>query len=269
MKYSSLYLVALALLSTFLLNSCKVNDYSSTSQPVTHNIWDSLLRKHVSPEGWVDYAGFIQDSSRLNRYLELLEGHHPNEKNWSRDERLAYWINAYNAYTVKLITKHYPVESIKDIKSGIPFVNTVWDIKFIHIEGATYDLNNLEHGIIRPRFKEPRTHFALNCAAVSCPKLQNRAYTADKLDEQLTNAAEEFLANENKNKLSEDKVQLSKIFSWYRGDFLDEADSIIGYINRYAPIEVSADAEIEYLDYSWALNGLSNKPEGATVGSRQ
>ena len=236
------------------LSSCRVQDYPSNSRPVTHEIWDSLLQEHVSPAGWVDYPGFIQDSSRLNRYLHLLEGNHPNDKHWSRDERLAYWINAYNAFTVKLIVDHYPVASIKDIKNGIPFVNTVWDIKFIHIEKATYDLNNIEHGIIRPKFNEPRVHFAVNCASVSCPKLSNRAYTADKLDEQLTQAARDFLSDESKNKVSRDKVQLSKIFSWYGGDFKEGGKSIIEYINQYAPVQASPDAKIEYLDYNWSLN---------------
>ena len=239
---------------TLTLSSCKVQDYPSNARPVTHEIWDSLVQEHVSPEGWVDYPGFIQDSSRLNRYLHLLEGSHPNDKHWSRDEQLAYWINAYNAFTVKLIVDHYPVASIKDIKNGIPFVNTVWDIKFIQIEQATYDLNNIEHGIIRPKFNEPRVHFAVNCASVSCPKLSNRAYTADQLDEQLTQAARDFLGDESKNKVSKDKVELSKIFSWYGGDFKKGGKSIIEYINQYAPVQASPDAKIEYLDYNWSLN---------------
>ena len=254
MKKSPFLFLYFILPLVLALSSCRVQDYASNSRPVTHEIWDSLLQEHVSPEGWVDYPGFIRDSSRFNRYLSLLEGNHPNDKHWSRDERLAYWINAYNAFTVKLIVDHYPVASIKDIKNGIPFVNTVWDIKFIHIEKATYDLNNIEHGILRPKFNEPRIHFAINCASISCPKLSNRAYTADKLDEQLTQAARDFLSDEAKNKLSKGKVQLSKIFSWYGGDFKKNGNSIIEYINQYAPAQVNTDAEIEYLDYDWGLN---------------
>lgn len=230
--------------------SCKVSDYQSDARPVTHELWDSLVSEHVTESGLVDYKGFIADSNRLNQYLDLLSRNHPNDEHWSRDERLAYWINAYNAFTVKLIVDHYPVGSIKDIKNGIPFVNTVWDIKFIQIEGREYDLNNIEHGIIRPKFDEPRIHMAVNCAAISCPKLQNEAYTAEKLNAQLDRASREFLSNENKNVIASDQLKLSKIFSWYRGDF----DSVIEFVDKYTETDINENADIEYLDYDWALN---------------
>jgi len=230
--------------------SCKVSDYQSDARPVTHELWDSLVREHVTESGLVDYKGFIADSNRLNQYLDLLSRNHPNDEHWSRDERLAYWINAYNAFTVKLIVDHYPVGSIKDIKNGIPFVNTVWDIKFIQIEGREYDLNNIEHGIIRPKFDEPRIHMAVNCAAISCPKLQNEAYTAEKLNAQLDQASREFLSNEDKNVIASDQLKLSKIFSWYSGDF----DSVIEFVDKYTETDINENADIEYLDYDWALN---------------
>lgn len=236
----------------WFIQSCKVSDYQSDARPVTHELWDSLVREHVTESGLVDYEGFIADSNRLNQYLDLLSRHHPNDEHWSRDERLAYWINAYNAFTVKLIVDHYPVKSIKDIKNGIPFVNTVWDIKFIKIEGREYDLNNIEHGIIRPKFDEPRIHMAVNCAAISCPKLQNEAYTAEKLDAQLDQASREFLSNEDKNVITPDQLKLSKIFSWYRGDF----DSVIEFVDQHTETDINENPEVEYLDYNWALNGL-------------
>lgn len=249
---TSLFFLGISILA---LTSCKVNEVQSDSKPVTHEIWDSLLQDYVNEQGWVDYSGFVQDSNRLNQYLDILNESHPNNKHWSREERLAYWINAYNAYTVKLIIDHYPTKSIRDIKNGIPFVNSVWDIKFIEIEGQKYDLNNIEHGIIRSRFDEPRIHFAVNCASISCPNLANYAYTPEKLDAQLTQAAKAFITDESKNKLSKDKVQLSKIFSWYRGDFKKDGKNIIDYINQYAPIEIEKRAKIEYLDYNWGVNG--------------
>lgn len=234
--------------------SCKVADYDSDSQPIEHTVFDELLKKHVSDEGWVDYKGFIRDSIKFNEYLDLLSNHHPNDEKWSKNERLAYWINAYNAFTIKLIMDHYPVTSIKDIKSGIPFVNTVWDIKFINIEGAEYDLNNIEHGIIRPKFNEPRIHFAVNCASVSCPKLQNFAYTADKLDEQLDEAAREFLNDPSRNKISEDQLKLSKILTWYWGDFKDHYKSRTELVKKYVDTTVNTDEDVEFLDYDWGLN---------------
>ncbi len=259
-------LITIGLLG-ILLSSCKVSDYSSDARPVEHLIWDSLLQEHVTEEGLVDYQGFLRDSARLNEYLTLLSNHHPNEQHWSRNERLAYWINAYNAFTVDLILEHYPLESIKDIKNGIPFINTVWDIKFIEIEERTYDLNNIEHGIIRPKFEEPRIHFAVNCASISCPKLQDFAFTAKQLDQQLNQAAREFLADDSKNKISRGQVALSKIFSWYGGDFKTEGQSLIEYINQYSPVEVDEDAEVDYMDYNWALNGTSSPPTVGKAGA--
>ncbi len=241
----------LAIIFVVVVQNCKIKDYPSDSRPVTHELWDSLLREHVSDEGLVNYKEFIQDSIKLNKYLDLLSRNHPNEKNWSRDERMAYWINAYNAFTVKLIIDHYPTASIKEIKNGIPFVNTVWDVKFIKIEGATYDLNNIEHGILRPIFKDPRIHMAINCASISCPKLQNRAYTADDLDRQLEEAAREFLNDASKNMITPEKAQLSKIFNWYSMDF----DSVRDFVNQYSTTKISKDTQIEYLEYDWGLNG--------------
>jgi hypothetical protein len=247
------------LLAGVSANACKVKDYVSDARPVSHALWDSLAREHVNPDGWVDYKGFIRDSARLKAYLDLLSRHHPNNKHWSRDEQMAYWINAYNAFTVKLIVDHYPTESIKDIKRGIPFVNTVWDIKFIRIESATYDLNNIEHGILRPKFKDPRIHFVVNCASISCPKLANHAFTAKALDEQLDRAAREFLADESRNIIREDQVQLSRIFQWYRGDFTRGGKSLITYLNRYAPRRILPTTKIEYLEYDWNLNERTEK----------
>lgn len=243
----SIIIMALVLCLT---NACKVSEYKSDSKAISHEIWDTLLRQHVSENGKVDYKGFIRDSVKFNQYLTLLSQHHPNDQNWSREEQMTYWINAYNAFTVKLIVDHYPTKSIKDIKNGIPFVNTVWDIKFIKIEGRDYDLNNIEHGILRPKYKDPRIHMAINCASISCPKLFNRAYTADKLNEQLDEAARDFVNDDSKNKISADKPKVSSIFNWYGGDF----NNVIDFINKYAKTKINKGAKLEYLDYNWGLN---------------
>ena len=251
------------LLISFLLvpTACEVKPVNSDSRPVSHDRWTQLLQKHLTDEGWVDYRGFQEDSIEFQAYLDLLRKHHPNEEHWTKSERLAYWINAYNAFTVELVAGHYPVESIKDIKRGIPFINTVWDLKFIEIEGHKYDLNNIEHGIIRDRFEEPRIHFAVNCASRSCPKLLREAFTADKLDQQLNRAAREFLREPLRNKFhSADHASISKLFSWYSGDFTEHM-SLIEYLNRYAPVKLNEDAEIEYLEYDWTINDLDHNVE--------
>lgn len=233
-----------------LSNACKVSEYKSDSKAISHEIWDTLLRQHVSEDGKVNYKGFIRDSVKFNQYLSLLSKNHPNEKNWSREEQFAYWINVYNAFTVKLIVDNYPTKSIKDIKNGVPFVNTVWDIKFIKIEGRDYDLNNIEHGILRPKFKDPRIHMAVNCASISCPKLFNRAFVASKLNEQLDEAARDFVNDDSKNKVSATNPKVSSIFKWYGGDF----DTVTDFINKYAKTKINKGAKLEYLDYDWGLN---------------
>lgn len=255
LKYSFLLLIVL-----FAFQSCKVQDVKSDAVPINHVIWDSLLQKHVTADGWVNYKGFKADRERFDTYLDLLRNNHPNKKNWSRNERLAYWINAYNAFTVQLILDNYPTKSIKDIKGGLAFVNSVWDIKFIKIEGQEYDLNNIEHGIIRPKFNDPRIHFAVNCASVSCPTLLNEAYVATKLDQQLNKQASVFLKDKLRNPmLSPTAAKLSKIFSWYGIDFKKEG-TLIEFINKHSEVQLQQDADIDYADYNWNLNEIENKP---------
>ena len=248
------YQIVCLLLAVFFLSNCEVKDVKSDSKPIKHDQWDSLLKDYVNAEGWVDYKGFLADSIRLQDYLDLLRANHPNKKNWSKDEQLAYWINAYNAFTVELILDYYPVPSIKDIKSGIPFISSVWDIEFIEIEDQKYTLNNIEHGIIRPKFNEERIHFAVNCASYSCPKLLNEAFCAEHLDQQLDKATKSFINNPEKNIIKEDQIQLSKILNWYWGDFKGKYKSRIEFVNKYSAQQVNEDAEVEFLDYDWSLN---------------
>lgn len=247
-------LIAVLLFTT--LQSCiNVKDFNSGSKPIDHAIFDSLLKKHVDNSGFVDYKGFIKDSAQFNSYLALLSKHHPNDKNWSDSERLAYWINAYNAFTIKLILMHYPLKSIKDIKSGIPFVSDTWTIKFINIEGKEYNLNDIEHGIIRPKFNDARIHFAVNCASKGCPPLLNEAFTGEKLNAQLDRVAKSFINNEKRNKISSaSKATVSKIFDWFSKDFKKKDPSVIAFINKYSTIKLNEKAELSYMEYDWSLN---------------
>lgn len=228
---------------------------NSQSKP-THEAFDALLKKYVSVEGKVNYKGFIKDSANLNGYLNLLSKTPPDEKTWSREEQMAYWINAYNAFTIKLIIKYYPIKSIKDIGSSIqiPFVNTPWDIKFIAIGNEKLDLNTMEHGKLRKSFDDPRIHMALVCASKSCPILLNEAYNARKLDEQLTRQTIAFFADSFRNKVSPDKPQLSMIFNWYGMDFSKNGRSVISFVNTYSKVKIKPKAKIDYLDYDWGLN---------------
>ena len=149
---------------------------------------------------------------------------------------------------------NYPVESIKEIGGSIYKVNTAWDIKFIHIGDQTYDLNNIEHGIIRKDFDEPRIHFAVNCASVSCPRLRNEAYTGENLDNQLDDQARTFINNPEKNKIETNKAELSKIFLWFKGDFNKGKSNVISFINTYSVKKINKKTKISYQSYNWNLN---------------
>ncbi len=246
---------------TFCLLSCSVNPSMKGTEPISHEQWTQLLQTYVSENGEVDYKALHPERAKVTEYLDHLTSNAPNEKTWSKDEQLAYWINLYNAFTVDLILEHYPVESIKDIGASIkiPFVNTPWDIKMIEIDGKSYDLNNIEHGLIRKKFDEPRIHFALVCAAVSCPKLKNEAYTADQLDSQLEEQARQFINNSTYNFIEKDQIKVSKLFNWYKGDFTKGA--IIDYLNQYSDIQIDKNASVSYMDYIWALNDVGSKED--------
>jgi len=241
-----------------LLMACDgISQLETDSKPISHDQWDELVKAHVHESGLVNYRGFIQDTPRLQEYLTLLANHHPNDQNWSREEQLAYWINAYNAFTVELVLKHYPVESIKDVVSGpnISFVNSPWDIKFINIEGEKYDLNNIEHGIMREKFNEPRIHFAINCASVSCPVMRKEAFKAEKLERQLHDQTHTFLNNPAKNKIGKKHIVISKVFKWFTDDFTENG-SLVEYIDKHVETNIRDDAEVDYMTYNWKLNDI-------------
>lgn len=216
---------------------------ASSDAVVDHTAWHQLLQKHVAPSGFVDYKSFLADKKKLEAYLVMLSTKIPTDK-WSVQEQLAYYINAYNAYTVNLILDNYPVKSIKDI-------NKPWNIDIVIIGDKELSLGALEHSILR-KMNEPRIHFAINCASGSCPKLLNEAFTADHLDDQLNKVTKGFI-NSTNNIIGTDKVELSKIFKWYKGDFMD--GDLITYINQYADIKIGPNAKISYKEYDWNLNG--------------
>lgn len=209
-----------------------------------HGKFEVLLKKHVSNDGVVDYAGFKKDESKLDTYLALLADD-PASESWTRAARLAYWINVYNAFTIKLILKHYPVSSIMDIENGKP-----WDMQWIKLGEKIYSLNEIENEIIRPQFNEPRIHFAVNCAAKSCPPLANTAYTEENLESLLQSQTIKFINNSSFNNLKKEMIAISKIFEWYAGDF----GNIVTFVNKYTNIKINAGAKVSYLEYDWSLN---------------
>jgi hypothetical protein len=221
-----------------------------------HRAWGELLGRHVGP-GVVDYQGFKKDEQQLDMYLDLLDQTDPDTL--SDADRLAYFINAYNSYTVKLILDNFkdgqPPSSIRKI-GGL--FSSPWKIKFVKLGGKTYSLDNVEHDIIRPRFKEPRIHFAVNCASKSCPPLISEPYDGSRLDTQLEKVTREFLADSTHNRVEGDTLYVSSLFKWYGEDFQDEpAAFFLSYTDgelRERINRLGSDARVKYLDYDWSLN---------------
>lgn len=221
-----------------------------------HGVWNELLALHVE-NGKVDYLGFKADEERLAGYLAQLDTARPADL--TEADRLAFYINAYNAYTVKLILEKFkggkPVKSIKDL-GGL--FSSPWSIRCVRIGGETMTLDTLEHEIIRPKFKDPRVHFAINCASRSCPPLRSEAYTGRELDKQLDDNAITFLNDHTFNYISGNTLFVSKIFDWFGEDFHDD---VAGFVKKYARRELLAGIvaagnglKVKYLDYDWSLN---------------
>lgn len=219
-------------------------DFSLQAQNVDHSEWTSILKKHVSENGQVDYQNLKKDRKLLTEYISHLDKNTPKD-NWKKEDKLAYWINAYNALTIDLIIRNYPIKSIKDIKNP-------WEQRLWKLGNTWYNLDGIEHDILR-KMNEPRIHFAIVCASYSCPKLQNEAFIASKLETQLTKVTKAFLADKNRNELSENSLKISKIFDWFSKDFKQNG-SVIDFINQYSDINISKNAKVKYKDYNWSLN---------------
>jgi hypothetical protein len=221
---------------------------------VDNSIYDELLKKYVN-NGIVDYKGFKNEEGRLDEYLKVLES--IRTRSLSRNDQFAFYINAYNAWTIKLILTGYPgVKSIKDL--GGWFWGP-WEEEICRIDGDTITLDDIEHNILRPRFKDPRVHFAINCASKSCPPLRPEPYSGSRLNQQLDDAARSFINDPRNNRLEGNTLYVSMIFDWFGGDF---SDDVIGFFLRFAEQDLKKQLEsqreriqIEYLDYDWSLNG--------------
>ncbi|WP_024771676.1 DUF547 domain-containing protein [Aquimarina macrocephali] len=209
-----------------------------------HQPWNDLLQKHVSANGIVNYIGFKQDHLALKSYLAALRKNIPT-KSWSKSDTLAYWMNVYNAFTIKLILDNYPLKSIKDIKNP-------WDLRFFKLGNKWYTLNDVEHRILR-KMGDPRIHFGINCASISCPRLLNKAFTAQNVDRELEKLTIDFINDTKQNTITSNSVQLSKIFTWFAKDFKTEG-SLIHFLNKYSKITINTNAKKSFKKYNWSLN---------------
>ncbi|WP_452601747.1 DUF547 domain-containing protein [Pontimicrobium sp. MEBiC06410] len=217
---------------------------TTTKTGFNHSAWNTLLQHYVTNTGNVNYKGLKSNRKALTNYIHTLGDNMPNNT-WSKAEKIAYWINAYNAMTVDLIIRNYPIESIKDI-------NNPWEQRLWKLGNKWYNLDEIEHQILR-KMDEPRIHFGIVCASFSCPKLLNEAFTASRLENQLTRATKEFLKDPKRNNISANAIKLSKIFKWFAKDFKTEG-SLIDFLNKYSDITISKNAKKSFKDYNWSLN---------------
>ena len=209
-----------------------------------HELFNDVLSTYVSSTGNVNYKGLKSNSAKLNQYLDKLK-ENPVQNEWSDAKKLAYWINAYNAFTIKRILDNYPLKSIMNLDGG-----KTWDVKWIKLGDKTYSLNMIEHEIIRPQFNDARIHFAVNCAAKSCPPLFNKAYTEENVDRYLEQRTTAFINNSNYNTINTHSLKISRIFDWYNEDF----GNLISYLNKLSKTTIAKDAEVEFKEYDWSLN---------------
>ena len=233
--------------------------------------WDALLRKHVQwlPDGSqsrVDYQALARDRPELQRILREWSGlSRAAFEGFGREQQMAFLINAYNGFTLELVLGRYPaVQSIKDLGT---FLQSAWKRPFFQLLGEPHHLDWIEHEQLRPVYRDPRLHAALNCASIGCPALRPQAFVATRLDAQLDDGMRRFLADRTRNRLADGKLQVSPIFKWYREDFeqgyralhrLEDlmAQHALQLADDPAARELirSKTVPIVFLDYDWSLN---------------
>ena len=222
-----------------------ISTISNTSTNIDHSTWHNLLQKYVDEKGMVNYKGFKNDRKAFDKYIKMLSENRPDHT-WSVQEQLSYYINAYNANTVKLVLDNYPLKSVQSIDGATTK-------EFVSMGTKQISLGALENSILR-RMNEPRVNFAICKAAISSPRLLNEAYTADAINEQLEYATRSFI-NSPKNIIKPESAQLSRLFDWYSGDFTGGSITIGEYINRYSEVKMknwntrSIHMEMKILSY--------------------
>jgi hypothetical protein len=238
-----------------------------------YGAWSALLKKHVRwlPDGKqsrVNYKGFAADRAALKGVLATLSSvPQATFDGWSKPQQMAFLINAYNAFTVELILTKYPdLKSIKDLGS---FLQSPWKKEFFTLLGGERHLDWIEHERLRPVYKDPRVHAAVNCASIGCPALRDEAFTPGQLDSQLDDGMRRFMGDRTRNRLTGGKVEVSSIFKWFKEDFnsgyrgyKQVEDVFAAYAEQLSdqPEEQAAlrakTLPVSYLDYDWSLNDM-------------
>ncbi len=248
------------------------DQFPATEQPAPvrrHGQWTALLSRYVD-HGRVDYRALAARRSQLDSYLRSLAATKREAfARWHRADRIAFWINAYNAYTVSMILDHYPIESIWNVTPiwkrplGGPFKSALMPLGHLapSIGRHRLSLDDVEHGILRGIYGERRVHFAVVCASRGCPALRSEAFEGPTLDAQLDAASRDFLADASKNRYdpAADTLVVSPIFRWFSKDFEDQG-GVVGWFRRFGPADAvralgrGRTPKIEYSEYDWSLN---------------
>lgn len=241
---------------------------SGSKLSVDHSSWDRLLGTYIKrgADGLnrVDYAAFKSGGqAELKQYIERLEAVDP--QTLDRAEQFAFLANLYNAKTIDIVLDHYPVKSIKDISLGgglfATFTGGPWKAKVLTVQGVEFSLDDIEHAILRPLFKDPRAHYSVNCASVGCPNLQRQAFTGASLDAQLDAAAKAYINHPRGASLIQGKLVVSSIYEWFKADFGGNDQGVLAHLRKYAAPELKAKLEsvkaIGDNRYDWTLNDSS------------
>ena len=281
---------AITLLLTVWLTACSTvpvprPDVPPASETVfSHDAWDDFVSRYVDRDGRVDYTAARNGRGDLDRYLATLAKTSPDSDASAfptEAHRLAYWINAYNAWTIATVLDHYPIDSVRSVRAPsvlffAPEGTGFFLLQRITLGGRRTSLYALENRVIRKRFDDPRIHFALNCASIGCPRLPQEAFTGIELEKQLSREARDFVADPRHVVVdtAEREIQISSIFDWYAGDFTGwlkrnvpgQPPTLERYVALFAgerlreQLAACADCQVAFIPYDWGLNAQSTSP---------
>lgn len=236
---------------------------ASNTQTIDHSAWNGLLMRYISPGpngvNLFRYRSVTNaDKENLRQYIAGLSS--TSIGTFNRREQLAYWINFYNALTVEVVLDHFPVESIRDIDiSPGFFADGPWGKKLVTIEGEKISLDDIEHRILRPIWRDARIHYAVNCASIGCPNLQDQAYTAANAESLLTLGAEQYINSSRGVYIKDGDITVSKIYDWFQTDFGGTEQTVMAHLLKYAKPALKKRlqkiGEIAGFAYDWTLNG--------------
>lgn len=267
-RFATVTLLVVALLFTAGFSSkapsalpyWKASSKAST-QKIDHSDWGALLSRYIR----TDKAGLNRfaygkvskaDKAKLSRYIDSLAA--VKITRHSRKEQLAYWINLYNALTIKVILDNYPVKSIREISSGV-FSRGPWGSKLVKVEGRNLTLDDIEHRILRPIWRDPRIHYGVNCASIGCPNLQKKPFTGDNASKLLTIGARQYINSPRGVTVKGNDIKVSKIYDWFAYDFGNSEKGVLKHLQKYAKPKLARElrriGRIDDTEYDWDLNG--------------